>query len=275
MSSLSRLSTLINRPVSSILDAAGALVDLPRRVVTMVIEVEKTLAAVNAATQRADALIERIDGITTKAEGAVRAASDTVGAAASAIEQASSITATAAPLLASYSEPLRRLEPAVRRLAESTDTQEVDALVKLIEDHRDEVVVIAAGYPDEMATFISSNPGLESRFPKTIHFPDYSNDELVAIFASLCDKNAYTVGPDAEERLAKEESFYRNLHDGYRNQFARLGRPLGTVGVAAPDREAAQRELARYEALDVVVVRGLANASLEAMGALAAATAPA
>jgi alkanesulfonate monooxygenase SsuD/methylene tetrahydromethanopterin reductase-like flavin-dependent oxidoreductase (luciferase family) len=83
------------------------------------------------------------------------------------------------------------------------------------------------------------------------------------------------VGGDAEERLAKEESFYRDLHDGYRNQFARLGRPPGTVGVAAPDREAAQRELARYEALDVVVVRGLANASLEAMGALAAATAPA
>jgi hypothetical protein len=45
--------------------------------------------------------------------------------------------------------------------------------------------------------------------------------------------------------------------------------------VAAPDREAAQRELARYEALDVVVVRGLASASLEAMGTLAAATAPA
>jgi alkanesulfonate monooxygenase SsuD/methylene tetrahydromethanopterin reductase-like flavin-dependent oxidoreductase (luciferase family) len=83
------------------------------------------------------------------------------------------------------------------------------------------------------------------------------------------------VGADAEERLAKEESFYRDLHDGYRNQFARLGQPPGTVGVAAPDPEAAQRELARYDALDVVVVRGLATASLEAMGALAAATAPA
>lgn len=133
MSSLSRLSTLINRPVSSILDAAGALVDLPRRVITMVVEVERTLAAMNAATQRADALIDRIDGITTKAEVAVRAASETVGAAAAAIEQVSSITATAAPLLAGYSEPLRRLEPAVRRLAESTDALEVDALVKVID----------------------------------------------------------------------------------------------------------------------------------------------
>jgi ABC-type transporter Mla subunit MlaD len=133
MSSLSWLSTLINRPVSTILDAAGTLVDLPRRVMTMVIEVEETLAAVNAATQRADALIERIDGITTKAEDAVRAASDTVGAAAAAIEQARTIAAIAAPLLDSYSEPLRRLEPAVRRLAETTDSHEVDALVKLID----------------------------------------------------------------------------------------------------------------------------------------------
>ena len=48
------------------------------------------------------------------------------------------------------------------------------------------------------------------------------------------------VGPDAAERLAKEESFYRDLHDGYRNHFARLGEPQGTVGVAAADREAAQ-----------------------------------
>lgn len=133
MSSLSRLSSLLTRPVSTVLDATAALVSLPRRVVTMVIEAEQTLSAVNAATERTDALIDRINGITTKAEGAVRAAYETVGAAAAAIEQASNITATAAPLLASYSEPLRRLEPAVHRLAESTDTQEVDALVKLID----------------------------------------------------------------------------------------------------------------------------------------------
>lgn len=82
------------------------------------------------------------------------------------------------------------------------------------------------------------------------------------------------VGPDAAERLAKEESFYRDLHDGYRNHFARLGEPEGTVGVAAADRAAAQRALAAYEALDVVVVRGLASATAEAMTALAEAAAP-
>ncbi len=82
------------------------------------------------------------------------------------------------------------------------------------------------------------------------------------------------VGPDAGERLAKEEGFYRDLHDGYRNHFARLGEPEGTVGVAASDRDQAQRELDGYDALDTVVVRGLASASVEAMTAVAEAAAP-
>jgi alkanesulfonate monooxygenase SsuD/methylene tetrahydromethanopterin reductase-like flavin-dependent oxidoreductase (luciferase family) len=82
------------------------------------------------------------------------------------------------------------------------------------------------------------------------------------------------VGADAQARLAKEESFYRDLHDGYRNHFARLDEPEGTVGVAAADRESAQSALARYAPLDVIVVRGLASASVEAMGAVAAAAAP-
>jgi alkanesulfonate monooxygenase SsuD/methylene tetrahydromethanopterin reductase-like flavin-dependent oxidoreductase (luciferase family) len=82
------------------------------------------------------------------------------------------------------------------------------------------------------------------------------------------------VGPDATERLAKEESFYRDLHDGYRNHFARLGEPEGTVGVAAGDGTTAQKRLAAYTALDTVVVRGLASANAEAMTALAASAAP-
>ncbi|MEX2105814.1 MAG: LLM class flavin-dependent oxidoreductase [Solirubrobacterales bacterium] len=82
------------------------------------------------------------------------------------------------------------------------------------------------------------------------------------------------VGPDAADRLAKEESFYRDLHPGYRNHFDRLGEPEGTVGVAAPNAAAAQDALAAYTALDTVVVRGLASARVEAMTALAAAAAP-
>jgi alkanesulfonate monooxygenase SsuD/methylene tetrahydromethanopterin reductase-like flavin-dependent oxidoreductase (luciferase family) len=83
------------------------------------------------------------------------------------------------------------------------------------------------------------------------------------------------IGDDAAPRLAKEESFYRDLHDGYRRQFARVGAPEGTVGVAAADRGAAQSELDRYDALDVIVVRGLASATLESMGAVAEGAAPA
>lgn len=82
------------------------------------------------------------------------------------------------------------------------------------------------------------------------------------------------VGPDAAERLSKEESFYRDLHDGYRNHFARLGAPLGKVGIAAANPDEVEKELDRFEALDVVVVRGLASATVEAMTALAEAAAP-
>ncbi len=82
------------------------------------------------------------------------------------------------------------------------------------------------------------------------------------------------VGVDAEQRLAKEEVFYRDLHKGYRDHFDRLGEPEGTVGVAAQETGEAQTELARYRALDTVVVRGLASATIEDMGALAEAAAP-
>jgi alkanesulfonate monooxygenase SsuD/methylene tetrahydromethanopterin reductase-like flavin-dependent oxidoreductase (luciferase family) len=81
------------------------------------------------------------------------------------------------------------------------------------------------------------------------------------------------VGPDAAERLAKEESFYRDLHKGYRDHFDRLGEPEGTVGVAAPNSTAAQDALAAYSALDTIVVRGLASAKIDAMTAVAAAAA--
>ncbi|MEO5679976.1 MAG: AAA family ATPase, partial [Acidimicrobiales bacterium] len=75
----------------------------------------------------------------------------------------------------------------------------IDTLVKLVEDHRDDLVVILAGYPDEMALLVAANPGLKSRFPTTIHFPDYSTDELVGIFASMCRAASYQPTPDALE----------------------------------------------------------------------------
>ena len=77
----------------------------------------------------------------------------------------------------------------------------IDTLVKIIEDHRDELVVIAAGYPDEMADFIAANPGLASRFPKTIFFPDYDDEELWKIFADLGETAGYHPDADAEKKV--------------------------------------------------------------------------
>ena len=76
----------------------------------------------------------------------------------------------------------------------------IDTIVKLIEDRRDRIVVVMAGYPDEMEELIASNPGLRSRFPKVIHFPDYTTDELLSIIDSLGDKGGYELAPGAQAR---------------------------------------------------------------------------
>jgi hypothetical protein len=73
----------------------------------------------------------------------------------------------------------------------------IDTLVRLVEDRRDRVVVILAGYPDEMAALVDANPGMESRFPRTIHFPDYDDDELLAIFESLGRQGHYLLDEPA------------------------------------------------------------------------------
>ncbi len=77
----------------------------------------------------------------------------------------------------------------------------IDTIVKLVEDRRDRIVVIMAGYPDEMAVLVSANPGLRSRFPKTIFFPDYTTDELVAIFRMQCERGGYVPSADAIEAV--------------------------------------------------------------------------
>jgi stage V sporulation protein K len=69
----------------------------------------------------------------------------------------------------------------------------VNTLLKLMEDNRDNLVVIVAGYQDEMARFINSNPGLKSRFSRSIHFEDYTPVELTEIFKLLCNNNSYAI----------------------------------------------------------------------------------
>jgi Holliday junction resolvasome RuvABC ATP-dependent DNA helicase subunit len=106
----------------------------------------------------------------------------------------------------------------------------IDMMVKLMEDHRDEVVVIVAGYPDEMATFLDANPGLRSRFPKTIYFDDYSNEELQQIFDGMAAKSHYKPTEEARKKVFDYVSA-RPRDRGFGN--ARLVRNLFEAAVSA------------------------------------------
>ena len=78
----------------------------------------------------------------------------------------------------------------------------IATILKAMEDHRDELVVIVAGYTDEMREFLQANSGLKSRFAHTIDFADYTADELTAIFRSMAKKNQFKLAPDLDEGLA-------------------------------------------------------------------------
>ena len=87
----------------------------------------------------------------------------------------------------------------------------ISTLLKRMEDDRDKLVVIIAGYTNEMKRFIDSNPGLQSRFNRYINFPDYSAGELVKIFHMYMKKNQYTISDEANEML-KEKLEYAVEH---------------------------------------------------------------
>lgn len=77
----------------------------------------------------------------------------------------------------------------------------IDTLLKAMEDHRDEFIVIVAGYDEPMESFLQSNPGLKSRFNEYIHFDDYSEEELFLIFGLLCEQNDFRMDLEAQDTL--------------------------------------------------------------------------
>lgn len=81
-----------------------------------------------------------------------------------------------------------------------------------MEDHRDDLVVIVAGYDGLMEKFIQSNPGLESRFNRYLHFDDYTLDEMLEIFKMQCRKSQYALSPDAEQDV--KDFIYDENADG-------------------------------------------------------------
>ncbi|WP_165064216.1 AAA family ATPase [Marisediminicola senii] len=99
----------------------------------------------------------------------------------------------------------------------------IEILLKRMEDHRHRLVVIVAGYPRLMESFLLSNPGLRSRFAREISFPDYSVDELEAIFSKMLAQHQYLLQPGAEHVLRRILS---GLHAGEASGNARFARTL-------------------------------------------------
>ncbi len=129
----------------------------------------------------------------------------------------------------------------------------IDTLLKFMEDNRDRIVVIVAGYPNEMQRFINSNPGLSSRFTKTIEFPPYAANELAAILRVMAKRQNFVLPDDLESSLAPW------LKVGMRNKSWGQAREMRTLLERA--REAQATRIAHDPSADV---RQLAMTDIDA-----------
>ena len=130
---------------------------------------------------------------------------------------------TVARLLAQIYHELGILSDEAYTLARGNDSNDygqeaIDTILKAMEDHRDDLVVIVAGYPDLMERFVNSNPGLKSRFNKYIYFEDYTPEELLEIFDSMCKKSGLTATQNARDLVLKHfEEEYANREETFAN----------------------------------------------------------
>jgi SpoVK/Ycf46/Vps4 family AAA+-type ATPase len=110
----------------------------------------------------------------------------------------------------------------------------VATLLKAMEDHRDTLIVIVAGYTAPMRSFVGSNPGLRSRFTKEVYFPDYSNDELWRIFKHMIEINGLRLSAGAVTAArARIDAMYEHREDNFGN-----AREMRTLFEAAVQRQA-------------------------------------
>lgn len=94
----------------------------------------------------------------------------------------------------------------------------IEVILKNMEDHRDDLIVIVAGYTDRMERFIHANPGLESRFNKYFFFEDYDGKQLMEIFRSMCKKNGYTLSEEGEQFMEKDlQELYDSRDENFGN----------------------------------------------------------
>jgi Holliday junction resolvasome RuvABC ATP-dependent DNA helicase subunit len=132
----------------------------------------------------------------------------------------------------------------------------VETLMKLMEDHRNELVVIAAGYSEHMEQFLSSNPGMASRFSRTVEFPNYSVDELVTIVRGMCSAHQYELPAETVSTLT---DYFDRIPKGATFGNGRVARKVFEEMVnrqasrlaSLPDAEEA--DLSRFMAQDVDV----------------------
>jgi SpoVK/Ycf46/Vps4 family AAA+-type ATPase len=101
---------------------------------------------------------------------------------------------------------------------DSFGAEAIDTLLKRLEDDRGKFICIVAGYTDQMHDFIDSNPGLKSRFTQTIHFDDYTPDELTQIFINLAKGKSFTIDEDTEAAIHREfEQLYLRRDKNFGN----------------------------------------------------------
>ena len=129
----------------------------------------------------------------------------------------------------------------------------ISTILKRMEDYRDRLVVIVAGYKNEMQRFIDSNPGLQSRFNRYIDFPDYSGDELSQIFKMYMQKNQYALSKEAEAYL-KERFEYAVAHKDRNFGNARYARNVFEKSIQAQaNRLANEKDLDKDKLTELTV----------------------